>query len=223
MGVSGNFGPPTVAEIIVDAGGYYEVQVFGASKTVVPTLHWTCVLFTDFKGMPPVSDVSSSGSPPDGWTHKGAYKAIPGSSGQACIWAGLSGNLETINAAQQGAFGLAAAQYEGPGSVNGSENVVTYSFCSGYTAAGWKGWNLYTHGIGWDDPPAGGKSLKLDDSNWWCYMQGIQARLVYPTYSVGTLSADLSLSPKGDYGIAADAPGGKGGTWISYNCLALKQ
>jgi hypothetical protein len=223
LSVSGNFGPPSVAEIIVDSSGYYQPRVFALSASVVPTMEMTCVLFTDFKGVPAASDAISSGSPPDGWSYKGAYKPIAGSAGQACIWAGLYGNVETINQAEQGAFGFAAAQYAGPDTVNGSQNVKTYAFCNGYSAASWKGWNFYTKGMGWDDPPSGGKSISLDKANTWCYMQGIQTRLLWPNFAVGVISASLKISSKGDYSIAANAPGGQGGTYISWNCLALKQ
>jgi len=107
LNMSGDFDSPSVARIIVDTSGFYGVELIGKTAKMIPTLETTCVLFSDFKGVPPPSDASSFTPPSFDGGIAGGVKKIAGSAGNACIWAGLSGNLETINQAEGGAFGLA--------------------------------------------------------------------------------------------------------------------
>lgn len=83
LNMSAQFGPPTIARIIVEPNGYYSAELVGHDKSVIPTLDYTCVLFTDFKGVPPVSDASAFGAP----IHKGTaavyIKPIPSSKGNS--------------------------------------------------------------------------------------------------------------------------------------------
>jgi hypothetical protein len=219
LNMSADFGPPTVARIIVDPSGFYAVELIGFTAKVIPTLDWTCVLFSDFKGVPPPSDASSFTPPSFDGGSAGGIKKIAGSTGNACIWAGLSGNLETINQAEGGAFGLAYAQFEGPETAFRSQNVKTFAFCSSYTAASWKEWKYFLHGLT-TSVPTHLSSIGHTDAQAWCYMDGIESHLLTPPFSVGTIDAGLHLSSSGDYSINATP---HGGAWMSYNCLPLVQ
>lgn len=218
LNLSANFGPPTVARIIVDPSGHYAVELVGYTASVIPTLNWTCVLFSDFKRVPAMAEARST-APSSYNGHSGGSENIAASPKNACIWAGLSGNLETIIPSQDnGAFGYAYAQYVGPDTVIGSENVTTYAFCSGYAASGWTGWKYFHHGIGAYEP-LHVTSIGVKDTQYWCYMDRIDANLLYPTYSVGLISAGLSLSG-GNYSMDATPAGG---VYMNYNCLPLEQ
>jgi hypothetical protein len=224
LGLAATFGPETVAEVIVEPNGYYAVSLAANVPKYIPTLNWTCVLFTDFQGVPPVSDATASGSPPDGFSfngggYPGASKPIPGSTGNACIWAGLSGNLTTYVPVNQGEFGFAFAEFETPATNIGSENVTSYAFCSGYSAVGWTGWNYVIPHATFYAPPHITK-LGFNDANDWCYMGGIEANLTSPDAPVPPVSAHLYLSSGGDYSIGTSPAGYIG---ISFNCLPLKQ
>jgi hypothetical protein len=222
--LSGSFGPPTVALIIIDASGYYAVELVGYTAKVIPTLDWTCVLFSDFKGVPPVSDATFFEPPSFNGGGAGKSENIKNSAGNACIWAGLAGNLTTINqnvtGGTDGAFGEAYAQFYKPETKIGSQNVTSYAFCNGYKAASWKSWTFLLHGSVFSAPLHLTPLKGLNKAHDWCYLQGIQAHLIFPTYSVGPISAGLDVSGGGNYSLVATPPGG---TWVSYNCLPLKQ
>jgi hypothetical protein len=224
--LSANFGPPTVARIIVDATGHYAVELAAFTAAVMPVVHWTCVLFSDFKGVPPPSEATFFPPP----SLASGSKTIKGSAGYACIWAGLAGNLETISGAgggSDGAFGSSYAEVDKTGTILEAENVTSYALCSGYSTASWKGWKYHPSiGVGLQTPPAGGVSIGTDEAHYWCYMGGIAAQLRYPTFSVGPISAGLDLS--GDkYRMFALAlppnPPSPGGVLMNYNCLPLTQ
>ncbi len=220
LSLSGQFGPSTVAQIIVDPSGYYTVQVFGNMPTLVPTLDWTCVLFTDFRGVPPPSDATASGMPPNGWAYNGGSgggiygnsEIIPHSAGNACIWSGLFGDLTTYNSAGQAAEGAAYAQYTGLESALGSKNVTSYAFCSGYSTASWRDWK-YLHAAFSGAVPAGG----LHDSEYWCYMNGVLVQNIQE--SITSISAGMDLSSSGTYSFVALSPY----TYVGYNCLYIEQ
>jgi hypothetical protein len=223
LSLSGKFGPKTVIEIVVDASGYYAVSLENNSPSDVPTAEMTCVLFTDFKGGPPASDASSFGPPPPGFSHNGTIKS---SAENACIWAGLSGNLITIDQAAQEAGGEAAAQFSVSDTVISSANVTSYTYCVGYSSASWKGWTFVSPKPNFTTPPSV-ISLGLNDGHDWCYMQGIYAHLNffeddYDAYISASkaISAGLDLSSGGNYSMAATPAGGIS---VSYNCLPLKQ
>jgi len=216
LGLSGSFGPPTVARIIVEPSGYYGVELEAYTPKVIPTLVWTCVLFTDFTGVPPVSEASYFAPPLYNGGSAGGGKNITGSAGNACIWAGLFGDLETPS--NEGGFGYAFAQFYGPETVIGSQNVSSYAFCSGYTTPSWHGWNYFHHGGG-AYAPSGVVPLGVNEAHYWCYMDNIQANLLYPNYSIGPISANLKLSG-GNYAMEATPAGG---TWMNFNCLPLAQ
>jgi hypothetical protein len=221
LSLTGEFGPPTVAQIIVDpTTGEYEVQVFGYSPTVVPTLGWTCILFKQFRGVPPPADAIASGTPPSGWAYNGGSggsiygnsETIPHSAGKACIWSGLFGNLTTYVPADQAVEGAAYAFYDGLESTLGSKYVTSYAFCSGYASAGWTGWK-YLH-TGFAGPvPAGG----LHDSEYWCYMDGVLVENIQG--SITPINAGMSLSAKGEYSFLTLSPY----TYEGFNCLHIDQ
>jgi hypothetical protein len=181
------------------------------------------LLFTDFKGAPPVSDATSSGPPFPSYNggSVGGSTPISGSAGNACIWAGLFGNLETkVPVEDNGAFGYAFAQYTGPETHIGSQNAWSYAICSGYSLASWKGWKYFVHGIA-AYAPGHVTSLALNKAENWCYMDRIQANLTYPEFSaVEPIDAGLTLSTSGDYSIFAKPAGG---VWMGFNCLPLEQ
>jgi hypothetical protein len=218
LSISGNFGALTVARIIVDSSGYYAVELIANTPKLIPTLGWTCVLFSDFTGTPPPSQASFLGAPLPSFKGGmgGGSEKITGSPGNACVWAGLSGNLETVT--NEGAFGDAFAFYAGPETIIGAQNVTSYAFCSGYSAPGWKRWQFSVAGNGIYRPMKV-TSIGLNDAEDWCYMTRIEAYLLYPSYHVGPISASLILSGA-NYSIGATPPGG---TWLGFNCLPLKQ
>jgi hypothetical protein len=224
LNVSANFGTQTVARIIVDSSGYYAVELLAATTKFIPILNVTCVLFSDFKGVPPDSEGISTGPPYPQYNggSAGGSENIKGSALNACIWAGLSGNLQTPNMNQvggtDGAFGNAFARFIGSENAIGSQNVISYAFCSGYTSASWKGWNYVTNKSDLSTF-AHVTPLSFTDANDWCYMDGIEAHLLYPTYSVGVINAGLSLSG-GKYSVFATPAGG---VLVEFNCLPLQQ
>jgi hypothetical protein len=222
LSLTGSFGPVTRARIIVDSSGYYAVQLIGSAPGTAPSMDWTCVLFTDFKGVPPAADATSSGPPFPSFNGGSGGGSIPiaGSAKNACIWAGLSGNLETLkDGGDVGAFGDASAQYFGPETILGSMNVTSYAICSGYSSPGWVGWR-YLHRGGGYYAPDHIISLGLNDTRDWCYMDFVEAYLIYPIYSLGPISAGLILSGGGNYSIFGDPAGG---AFVNFNCLPLTQ
>jgi hypothetical protein len=226
--ISGAFGPPTEARIIVQPDGHYAVQLAAFQASVLPTLEWTCVLFKDFRGVPPVSDASFSGPPYPSYNGGSAGNGIniTGSAKNACIWAGLFGNLESYNDANQGGFGYAYAQYDGPETKIGSQSVTSYAFCSGYSTPAWTGWKYYHHGYSFYAPPSHDISIGLTDAHYWCYADGIETRLLYPNYELGPISAGVNISSGGDYSISATpspASASAGGVLVDFNCLPLEQ
>jgi hypothetical protein len=228
LGVSGEFGPDTVAEVVVDASGYYAAEVLNNKPSLVPKLDWTCVLFTDFKGVPPLSKLTSSGTPPYGWASNSSLKPISGSTGSACIWAGFSGNLENTTGTDNSELGFVAAPYQGPETSNGvgATKASSYAFCSGYSSPLWTGWKHSSMGLKWQGTPTlTSVPIPKNKASDWCYLQGIELSLVYPNYSVGPVTASLTLSSSGDYGKLAGAlpPNPPGGVGISYDCLPLTQ
>jgi len=111
------------------------------------------------------------------------------------------------------------AQFEGPETAFRSQNVKTFAFCSSYTTAGWKGWKYFRHGIA-SFAPTHLTPIGHTDAQAWCYMDGIEAHLIFPAFSIGNISAGLHLSSTGDYSINATP---HGTAWMSYNCLPLVQ
>jgi hypothetical protein len=228
LSVSAYFGALSQARIIVDTSGYYAVELVGNKPSEIPTLSMSCVLFSDFTSVPPVSDGTSFDPPPyDG----GGSQDIAGSKKNACIWAGLSGNVEPYDSANQGASGEAFAQYSATGpdetliGASPGKTVTSYAFCSGYSAASWTGWSYFRHGFSFSAPPAHPISIGMTTAHDWCYMDGIETNLLYPNYEEGPISGGLKLLG-GAYSMFATAtPAGSppGGVLVDYNCLPLHQ
>lgn len=220
LSFSGSFGPPTVARIIVQSSGYYAVELVGNTKSVIPTLDYTCVLFSDFKGVPPPSDASAFDPPSFNGGSSFSSKPISGGAKNACIWAGLSGNVTTIVSSDMAIEGRADALYYGPATQIGSQYATSYAFCSAYTTASWNGWKYVHSGGGFYSPP---KALPLpyDDTHDWCYMDGISVRYPYTQESLGPVSGGLSLSG-GKYGILKQIPTPPS-SQMDFNCLPLNQ
>ncbi len=226
--LSAYFSPATEARIIVEPSGYYAVRLAAAKASVLPTLRWTCVLFSTFKGVPPVSDATFSGPPYPLYkgSSGGGTKSITGSGKNACIWAGLLGNLEKYSQADLGGFGYAYAQFDRPETVLGAQNVTSYAFCSGYSTPSWKGWKYFHYGYSFYAPPDHDIALGLNDGHYWCYMDGIETRLLYPNYTLGPISGSINLSSSGNYGMSATpspAAAPPGGVLVDFNCLPLEQ
>lgn len=215
------FGPLSVARVIVLPSGFYTVQLLAATKVAIPTAEWTCVLFTDFKGVPPVSDVTSSGPLPDGFSFKAGYaptiygtsEIIKKSAGNACIWAGLSGELSMYWPADGAVEGAAYAQFDGLESSLGSKFATTYAFCSGYASSSWKGWKYLHTGLGVSASTTG-----LSDAHNWCYMDGILLEDPNQPVITAPIFGGIRLS-SGSYSRATTSPY----TYVGFNCLALEQ
>lgn len=217
LSVSGTFGTLSVAEIIVEPSGYYSVELEGNTKSLIPTLDSTCVLFSDFTGVPPPADAMAVPPPVQKYDAGivGGSQAIFDSPGRACIWAGLSGDVE--NPTNDGGFGYSFAQYFGPATKLGSLSATSYAWCSGYTAS-WRGWKYLRHGNGLAKVPHV-TPIGLNSANDFCYTNGIQTKLKYGNYRIGAISGGLKLS-SGNYSIYATPAGG---VLMDYNCLPLKQ
>jgi hypothetical protein len=193
LNLSGSFGPFAVARIIVLPNGVYSAELAG-TKAAIPKLHYSCVLFTDFKNVPPASDASASDPPPYTGGSSNGYRSL--AAGNACIWAGLSGNVTTYVPVDMAVEGEAYAQYYGAvqGTRIGAQYAKSYAFCSGYTTASWKGWKYFRQGYTWYSPP-GPVPLGPDDANYWCYMDGVWVNYSSPQEApLESISAGLSLS-----------------------------
>jgi pyruvate/2-oxoglutarate dehydrogenase complex dihydrolipoamide acyltransferase (E2) component len=193
----GEFTPVSRVRIIVDASGYYAALLVGATPATVPKMDWTCVFFKDFTRVPPDSDATSSGPPFPSYNggSAGGSTPISGSPGNACIWAGFFGNLDSeIDDTTMGAVGTAAAQYMGPQTYLASQYITTYAICSGYSSASWRGWKYVHHGGGYYDYDL---ALGIKKTNAWCYMDYIENILDY----VEPISVGLALSTAGEYSL----------------------
>jgi hypothetical protein len=220
--VSAAFGPATEARIVVDKSGYYAVRLVGYNAGTIPSLDLTCVLFTDFSGVPPAVQASYFEAP----TFKsiGGTEKVKKSTGNACVWAGLSGNLEGVTNYGTGLNGGSYAQFSAPETVlfsqGGTTPVTTYAFCSGYTAASWKGWKYVVTKPGLAAASPGGVPTGHDEGQDWCYTDEILAQKVLQKNIeiIPPIKAGLTVS-KGKYSAYAK-PAGVG---MGYNCLPLKQ
>lgn len=212
-------------QIVVDATGLYRLQVGVSSKGAkAPTAQWTCINFSGFKGLPPISDgvgltpaPFSSGISPGNMT-------IPGSAKYACIWAGFEGDLggKPHQGSASVAQGLASAQYDKPDTKFSAQNATSFAFCSGYTTPSWNGWQYHLNkGVSTSTPT----NLGINKKDLWCYMDLIQDDIVDfgPIYSV---SAAINISKSGDYSLADifhKKLTGENSVSMGYNCLLLAQ
>jgi hypothetical protein len=218
LSMSADFGPATVARIIVDSSGHYAAKLVGASPTLVPSLHWTCVLFSDFSGTPkPAYATYSAPAPLVGVTSETTVStSFIGTAKDACIWAGVAGNVE--HKFNDGAFGFASAQAQLAWTLLGAQNATTFASCFSYSAPSWTEWTyLYHSDEYW--PSASGDPIGEDESSAWCYMTMIDAALSSPGFSPGLISAGLKIS-SGSYSDFADP---ENGVSLGFDCLPLLQ
>lgn len=221
LSMSASFGPPTIARIIVEPDGYYSAELVGHEKSVIPTLNYSCVLFTDFTGVPPAAEASAFDPTSPKGTASIYNKPIPGSAKNACIWAGLSGNLTTIVSSDMAIEGLADAQYEGPATNIGEQYATSYAFCSGYTTASWKGWKYFRAGYTFYSPTHA-LPLPFDDAHDWCYTDGFSVNYQYTQESLSPVSGGLTISSGGNYGLEKQTPTPPS-SQVDFNCLPLDQ
>jgi hypothetical protein len=215
LGLSATFSPATVARIMVDKSGYYAVELIGATAKETPTLAVTCVLFSDFTGVPPPSDATYFA--PHSYNGGGgdSSEIITGSAGNACIWAGLSGDLTADT--NEGASGDAYAKFYTPTTLMGSLYVTTYAFCSGYKAASWHGWKYLNRAGGGYSMPDGVAVLGANQAQQWCYMDRVS---VWDIPSPAPIYAVINIvSPSGAYFMSTSPAN----VWLGYNCLRRKQ
>jgi hypothetical protein len=228
--LAGNFDSSTIARIIVGADGYYHVDLsWTGSKTTGPQFEWTCVLFTDFTGLPYdyVKGLGTYQPPPVTAKSGGKATNMIGPS-DACIWAGLAGPLATpdskpvyVFAQFDGAYTLASAQ-SAP-----KTTLETYAFCSGIAGFAWAPYLNAVVGPGLPSTheprgvsfPAPGSEPGVKSSRWWCYMDGVgtSSRGVIGTSAGEKFSyAGLSFRTSDTYEWAV---GLESEFW--YNCMGL--
>jgi hypothetical protein len=210
-------------QIVVDSAGFYVLQL-GISNTSVglkpPEAKYTCVYFSGFTGLPPISDAVGLTPTPFSSGSSSGSALISGSAGYACIWAGFEGNL----AGNPGpgfavAQGGASAQYFIPETKYSAQNATSYAFCSGYATPSWKRWHYVNNSGGSTSTP---RSLGINKKDYWCYMDLIQDDITDfgPAY---TVIANINISSSGDYSLGDIFAKGLDSVSMGYNCLPLAQ
>jgi hypothetical protein len=183
LGLSGNFGNATVARIAVGSNGYYEIHREWESGTQPPTVDWTCVRLTEFKGAMPSNSLFRTDGPHP-LTSNGALvenKLWTGSNsyGNACPWAGVAGNLSASHTDQE--LRSVAVHDE-----NGYPTGITYedaqgakgvtisafAFCSWFKPSVFT-WSFYKNSPDLGDGFANHFFLQVRPKEFWCYMQGV--------------------------------------------------
>jgi hypothetical protein len=210
-------------QIVVDSAGFYTLQL-GISNTLVgvkpPEAQYTCVYFSGFSGLPPISGAVGSTPTPFSSGSSLGSATIPGSADYACIWAGFEGDLAgKPTAGSAVAQGDASAQYFKPETRFSAQHAKSYAFCSGYTAPTWKGWHYVNNSGGSTSTP---KSLGIKKQDSWCYMDLIQDNITDfgPVY---TVIASINISSSGDYSLGGIFKKGPDSVSMGYNCLPLAQ
>jgi hypothetical protein len=212
--LAGTFENSTVARIVVAADGYYAVERSWVGKpTEGPVVEWTCVRFTDFTGLPPISDAGSFAAPVV-TASGGAMDAKKiGGIGDACIWAGLAGGLSSANqaisvSAQYNVFDTLDSAQSAPGTKDS-----TYAFCSTF-----KGFSFHHYYFGSAQPGNGSTSglpvaLIFNPEHAWCYMGGAGSAA-----GGAFTSAGLGVLGTGTYAfdVAKDSH-------LWFNCMSLSQ
>jgi hypothetical protein len=214
--LAGTFDNSTAARIIVSADGYYAVErTWTGSPTGGPAVDWTCVYFTDFTGLPPISDGSTFPAPVETASGGSTVTDAIGGGGDACVWAGLTGGLASADQASH-----VFAQYNTSNTLDsaqsaGKNKLSTYAFCSAF-----KGYSFhnYYYGIASaGNGSTGGEPVALIFSPHsaagltagWCYMEGVG------NSAGGAFSAaGLSVLSTGQYAFDVGQ-----GSQLWYNCL----
>jgi hypothetical protein len=211
--LAGTFENSTVARIIVYDGYYAVLRTWVGKPTGGPAVEWTCVHFTDFTGLPPLSDAGYFAAPVV--TASGGVTATDkiGGIADACIWAGLTGDLSSANQAIS-----VSAQYNTVDTLDSAQSAPgttdsTYAFCSTF-----KGFSFHHYYFGLAQPGNGSTSglpvaLIFNPEHAWCYMGGVGN-------SAGGAfnSAGLGILGTGQY--AFDV-GKDSRLW--FNCMSLSQ
>ena len=220
--LSGAFGSTTVARIIVNSDGYFAVERKGKGVGGVPQVDWTCVLFTDFTGLPKdyLAKLDTYAAPPAAAKRGGTASNTIGHGGDACVWAGLSGTL----AGEDGASATVYAQdddYAKPpytlqfAQAGPKTSVETYAWCTGVPPKGYD-WNIQNNvevpGLGTTTAPLP-VSLIPPGRDHWCFVDGVG------TSPGGTFtSAGLTFLGLDSYTFEV---GKESKLW--FNCLILQQ
>jgi hypothetical protein len=225
-----------VARIVGGSDDYYHVQLdWTGTATSGPQLEWTCVLFTDFTGLPYeyLKGLGTYAAPTV--TAKGGGKSTNMlGPNDACIWAGLAGPLSTTDrtaasvSAQfdsyDGGFTLSSAQ-SAP-----KTTLETYAFCNSIDGFPWTPFlnNIVVPGLTSTGglkynvtfPVPGGKDDPgVISKRWWCYMDGAG------TSAGSGKSAAEKFSFAGLGFVTSDTyffeVGGQSALW--FNCMGLDQ
>lgn len=226
--LSGIFDSLTAAQIVVDADGYYNVKRTwsGSDPAGGPKVQWTCVLFTDFTGLPSddVAGLASFAATPVSSTGGGKATNMIGPN-DACIWAGLNGAPASkypspifAFAQNDGTFTLARAK-SAP-----TTSIASYAFCNQITGFPWAPYLNNAAGPALGDtlgvhvpvkfPVAG--SPGVPGSRWWCYVDGVgtlglsRAR-EFTFAGLGFVGGDTYYYEVGR------------GSGLWFNCLSLEQ
>jgi hypothetical protein len=172
--LAGTFENSTTARIIVAADGYYAVETsWRGSPTAGPAVEWTCVHFTDFTGLPPVSDGATFQAPVVFASSGSMTTNKVGGMGDACIWAGLRGGLPSGNQPSS-----VSAQYDTNYTLDSAQSapettLSTYAFCTGF-----KGFSFHNYfdaiaGFGVGSTDGVWAALSFTPDRAFCYMDGV--------------------------------------------------
>jgi len=229
--VSGPFNNSTVARIIVGADGYYHVhRSWVGSATAGPHLEWTCVLFTDFTGLP-LDYVAGLGTyqPPPVTAKSGGRATNMIGPSDACIWAGLAGPLSSADQTPVSVF----AQFDGSYTLASAQSapkttIETYAFCNSILGFPWAPYlnNVVVPGLGSTGGvlfpvtfPVPGSKPGVIGNRWWCYVDGVGTSAGSGTSAAETFSsAGLGFVSPDTYYFDV---GNESALW--FNCMGLEQ
>jgi dienelactone hydrolase len=215
LSLEGTFDNSSVARIIVGGDGYYATEIRWGSSTnktgELPVLGWTCVRVAEFTGVPPASAMEAWVPPPTTTTTRSRLD----DSGNACIWAGVTGGLSKPHqpfSRVEAEFSAGVTYAQAMGATEASLN--SYAFCSGFNTKGWGGWIYYYSDLkGGEAGPIVNSRLTpaVSSNDYWCYVDMIQTS--------GPFKAEFIVPPGSDYVIKVISKGSS----MAWNCLPFSQ
>lgn len=210
--ISGTFDNSTAALIVVRDGYYAVYKAWSASNTS-PNVEWTCERFTEFSGLPPISDLQVFTGPLVTASGGGSDSKAAGGAGSACIWAGVMGALRSKD--QQAI--TASAQYNTADTLelvqtDAGTTLQSYSYCSAFKGFAW---GNYLNGVSvtpYHSTSLPAIPLHVTPNQMWCYMDAIGAAPgdTFTTAGLGFVSGEYA------FGVGL-------GSLVQFNCLRLSQ
>jgi hypothetical protein len=210
--ISGTF-DNSAAALIVVRDGYYAVYKAWSASNTSPNIEWTCVRFTEFSGLPPISDLQVFIGPLVSASGGGSDSKGVGGAGSACIWAGVMGALRSKD--QQAI--VASAQYNAADTLelvqsDAGTTLQSYAYCSAFKGFSW---GNYRNGVAitpYHSTSMPVVPLHLTPGQVWCYMDAVGA-------TPGDMFTTGGLSfVSGEYAFSVGP-----GSLMQLNCLRLSQ